>query len=392
MQNNIPFDLSLTLPPGANSDSLCVIAISGGVDSSFAAHLLKKEFPRLLGASHYIWPDSKCCNLQIIDKAKSLCHSLDIPYFLIDQQDSFKNKVVRDFVETYYHGKTPNPCVRCNGGMRFLDFYRSLEETLTREGLKRGEEPIYFATGHYVRLFWKDGRVFLRKGLDRSKDQSYMLYRVNQEILSKCIFPLGNLHKTEVVRESRALGLVDSAGDKVEESQEACFVDTTYTEFLTREGRRFLAPPGPQGDGTVGEELFNRPGKIVDTEGNLLGFHRGHIHYTLGQRKGLGLGSGPWYVVEIDAAGNRVVVGRREELGREHFFTEETVWFLDPEGEISCNVQVRYKSKEVPGIVYLKKGGRAEVKLEAPATISPGQSAVFYQGDIVLGGGIISGF
>ncbi len=364
---------------------VCAVALSGGVDSSYAAFLLRERFDVVVGVSHFIWKDSRCCNVRAISKARALCRRLDIPYHLIDMEEPFRRLVVDDFIATYKRGMTPNPCVRCNERMRFTLFFDAVGDLLRSEGILGEGEDFTFSTGHYARVERRDGRVTLRKGIDPEKDQSYMLYRVPLRVLARCEFPLGGLRKADVVRDAAARGLIDpettdsgvagpDPAGAVEESQEACFVDTTYTDFLSR----YLPP-----------ERGFRQGEIVDTAGAIIGRHRGFINYTIGQRKGLGLGSGPWYVVRIDPDRNRVVVGRREELGRTDFFGVEPVWFIEPGTGVSCSVQVRYRSRETGGVVTPLKDGRVSVNLGAPVTVSPGQSAVFYQGDEVIGGAVI---
>jgi len=399
---------------------VCAIALSGGVDSSYAAHLLRDRFETLVGVSHAIWKDSRCCNVETIAKARGLCAEIGIPYFLIDMEEDFRRLVVDDFIETYGNGRTPNPCVRCNERLRFTIFHRAVRDLLESEGILSVGEEFTFSTGHYARTAWVDGRVALLRGIDLDKDQSYMLYRVPQRILERTVFPLGTMRKRDVLREFGQGGLrlpvappsgggalrAETAPDPaaagemaaatggpavrttsgaaalttpavvVEESQEACFVDTDYPDFLSR----YL----PRDRGFT-------PGDIVDSGGAVIGTHRGFIHYTIGQRKGLGLGSGPWFVLRIEPETNCVVVGRKEELGKSSFFGEEPVWFIEPEAQMSCTVQVRYRARDVKGIVMPLRDGRVRVELAEPATISPGQAAGFYRGDRVIGGAVIAG-
>lgn len=363
-------------------ESLCVLALSGGVDSSYAAHVLKERFGRLVGASHYIWPDSRCCNVETIGKARAICENLGIPYYLLNMEEVFQTGVVKDYIDTYISGRTPNPCVRCNERMRFTRFYEQIKRRLLDDGLIKEGEPIFFATGHYARIEIRDGLVFLRRGADKSKDQAYMLYRVPRDILKNCVFPLGDLHKRDVIEQCRNIGIVEPKEVSVSESQEACFIEEDYTDFLKSGEAERIAGGIPE---------LDLPGDILDSSGSFLGKHRGYINYTIGQRKGLGLGSGPWYVTRIDPDKNRIYVGRKEELGKKVFFAEETVWFIGPQKEVSCTVQVRYGSREIPARVRPQGNGAAEVELDFPATVSPGQSAVFYQEDIIIGGGIIAG-
>jgi tRNA-specific 2-thiouridylase len=262
-----------------------------------------------------------------------------------------------------------------------------LKDSFQGDGTLTEGEPLYFATGHYARIQEADGRLYLRKALDAEKDQSYMLYKIPQGLLPYLIFPLGTLTKEEVVRIAREKDLPSAS---VRESQDVCFVEGTYNDYL-----REVIAAGEWDPGRGDKE-----GEIVDSAGNVLGKHGGYIHYTVGQRKGLGLSSGPWYVLSLDPERNKVIVGRREELSTKRFLADELNWFGGPfEAELECSVKVRYNSDETP--CRLQPAGAREtpgtagrprqvlVELEDPAAVTPGQSAVFYKDDIVLGGGVI---
>ncbi|WP_319562757.1 tRNA 2-thiouridine(34) synthase MnmA [Marispirochaeta sp.] len=355
-----------------DSDTPVAVGMSGGVDSSVAAFLLQKHNSRLVGVSHYIWPDGDCCSAELLARAREACAHLGISYIIEDLQEEFTEAVVGDFVASYLEGKTPNPCVRCNQRLRFSAFYRRLETRLLGSGFLAPGESLKMATGHYVRVEDTDEGLFLRRGLDTRKDQSYMLYQIPKELLPNFVFPLGKMKKTEVVALAKEHGLPSAAA---RESQDACFVHGHYGDFIA---------------GFTGSRRGNLPGEIVDTSGNLLGNHKGYINYTIGQRQGLGLGNGPWFVVAVDPVENRVIVGRREELGTREFGISGCNWFFrkvpaDFEGE----VKIRYNSPGRPCRVRTGEDSRARVTLSRQEAVTPGQSAVFYRDGLVLGGGII---
>ena len=360
--------------------ALLAVALSGGIDSSVAALLLKKQWPAMVGASHFIWPESRCCSAEVFSRARMVCDRLEIPYHQVDLYLEFKELVVGNFIATYLKGKTPNPCIICNQLIRFDLFYHRLEDLLWKKNLsvegEQGErsEPLFFATGHYVRIVKNNGGLFLAKAKDKAKDQSYMLYRIRKEMLKHLVFPLGDYSKDEVNQLAAQAGL---GYERVEESQDACFVDTDYADFLCRQ---------------TGIRDLLKPGEIVDMKGKRLGKHRGYLYYTVGQRRGLGLGNGPWYVKRIDGEKNLVYVARKEEANSEIFRVENLNLFVpDLEERPSLKVKIRYQSGEIPCRLQAaaEQGGRLQVILERPAIVTPGQSAVFYENDLVVGGGVI---
>ncbi len=367
-----------------------VVAMSGGVDSAVVAYLLKKDYSfkwrHIVGATHYIWPNSKCCSIDVLSRARAVCDKLNIPYFVIDLHEDFRRIVVDNFIDTYLNGKTPNPCVICNQRIRFDLFYEGVRDVLSKEDFNIDNSMFYMATGHYVRVVEIEGRLFLKKAKDRAKDQSYMLYRLPKRMLRHVVFPLGEYTKSEVYDISRDLGM-DFVS--VGESQDVCFVSGSYVDFI---------------EDMRGTKL-SRKGVIKTVDGKIIGEHNGFLNYTIGQRRGLGLGNGPWYVYEIDSESNTVIVARRYEAGRDSFYVTDTNWFAEPvrgmakggkrwfwkDGILECEVKVRYQSKAIPCVVEVVDYGRDifKVKMERREFVTPGQSAVFYIDDIVVGGGII---
>src|SRR6056297_78493 len=356
------------------NDGIIAIGMSGGVDSSVAAYLLTRRWKRVVGVSHYIWEDSNCCNTETLKRAREICDRLGFPFYILNLVDEFKKFVVDDFVDNYFHGKTPNPCVRCNEFLRFGVFPRRIKKLLVEKGVMSADEPLHMATGHYVRTIGYEGRTLLQKGADMSKDQSYMLYHIDSDILSRCDFPLGEMNKPDVVRMAAEHGFPSSS---IKESQDVCFIDGKYIDFISE---------------YTGKTSVREPGKIVDMQGRPLGEHRGYMHYTIGQRQGLGLSDGPWYVAELDAEKNRVIVARKDELGTTSFSLHGCNWFVPIQGPFEAAVRVRYNAREVPcRVIPAEEDPRdcARIELEEPHIITPGQSAVVYKGDIVYGGGII---
>jgi tRNA-uridine 2-sulfurtransferase len=364
--------------------STVAVGLSGGVDSSAALFLLQQEWNTVIGASHDICVDSKSCNDETLGRARHLCESRGVPYYRFNMIDEFHRKVIEDFAESYRVGKTPNPCVRCNERVRFSLFYDTLQKQALKDGLLKNDEPLYFATGHYARKSSLFGYPVIRNGIDVTKDQSYMLYRINPEILPFILFPLGDKTKKEIVAVAGAQGL---PGSSVKESQDICFVPEKYTDFLAS---------------YFGKETLFKAGDIFDCQDNLIGRHKGYMHYTIGQRQGLGLADGPWYVAKLNSENNSITVGRREELPEFSFSISEANWFVPPEvvmretggDKIIATVKIRYKAASIPcsvDFVDLDGGEKSiVVTLDEPSVITPGQSAVIYLEDKVVGGGIIN--
>ena len=353
-----------------------VIAMSGGVDSSVAAAILAEEGWDAIGIGMQLWDYSEakesfdsCCSPFDVMDARSVASRLGIPYYLQNFQDQFRDEVVDVFIQEYQSGRTPSPCVLCNQRFKFDRLLRRAEELKAEK----------VATGHYARVKWleEENRYALYRGRDSAKDQSYFLFSLTQDQLAKALFPVGDFTKDEVRKRARGLGL--KTADKLE-SQDICFVSgETYSDFIQRQ---------------TGEAFT--PGEIVDASGRVLGAHAGLPKYTVGQRRGLGIAaSKPYYVLQVDPPGNRVVVGHEEELGRTEFMTGETNWIAPlPEDAktsgISAAVRIRHRHNPRPARIEPLDGARARVVFAEPEHgIAPGQAAVFYRDDEVLGGGWI---
>ena len=351
-----------------------VVGMSGGVDSSATAALLLEQGYDVVGITLKLWPqdcvsraEDKCCGPQAVTDARAVCHKLGVPYYLIDEAEQFQSKVIQYFADEYKAGRTPNPCVMCNQNLKF----GRLIDRADQLGAQ------YVATGHFARLEPRgDGRrILLKRGRDSRKDQSYFLFTLRQDQLARALFPLGEKTKSdtrEVARHSQ-LKTADKA-----ESMEICFVpDNNYGKFLEQ---AHLA--------------HKHRGEIVNVHGQVLGYHEGIEFYTIGQRKGLGLSSPtPLYVLALDAAANRVVVGNDTDLDRDEFIVDRCNWiaFEDPPSRLEVTARIRYKHPGASATVTPLPGGKAQVKLHTPQrAITPGQAAVFYQEDLVLGGGWIT--
>lgn len=347
------------------------VGMSGGVDSSVTAYLLKEQGYDVFGVTFRNWPqdclsraEDKCCGPQAVADARMVAHTIGIPHFVVDEIGEFQKHVIDYFVAEYRQGRTPNPCVVCNNEIKF--------GTVLAKARALGAEKV--ATGHYARIQREGDRWLLRRGDDDGKDQSYFLFGLSQEQLAHALMPVGELTKAAVRAVARKLGL--KTHDKVE-SQEICFVpEADYGRYL-RDGAK----------------LADRPGAIVDQQGQVLGQHTGIQYFTVGQREGLKLGGqkSPLYVVALDAATNRVVVGPQAALLCAAFEIERCNWIAgDPTGELM--VKIRYNHRGCPATVKLLDGGRARVTLPVPQrAVTPGQAAVFYRDDLVIGGGWILG-
>jgi len=351
-----------------------VVGMSGGVDSSATAALLLEQGYDVVGITLKLWPqdcvsraEDKCCGPQAVTDARAVCHKLGIPYYLIDEAAEFQSRVIQYFADEYKAGRTPNPCVMCNQNLKFGRLLSRADQLGAQ----------YIATGHFARVEKSaDGaRTLLKRGRDLRKDQSYFLFSLTQKQLARAMFPLGEKTKSDTREVARHCQL--KTADK-EESMEICFVpDNDYGKFLEQ---AHLAE--------------KHRGEIVDLQGQVLGHHDGIEFYTIGQRKGLGISSAkPLYVVELDAAANRVVVGDDTALDRDEFIADRCNWiaFDSPPEKLEASVKIRYSHPGTPATLTPLPGGRAKVKLHSPQrAVTPGQAAVFYQDDLVLGGGWIA--
>ena len=348
--------------------------MSGGVDSSTAAALLVEQGYDVIGVTLKLWkhdcfsPDEdqfKCCGSRAAADVRAICDHLGIPFHLIDDAEEFQKEVISRFAAEYRAGRTPNPCILCNEHLKF--------GTLLQRADQFGAQ--YVATGHYARLERANERTLLRRGRDPRKDQSYFLFSLRQDQLSRALFPVGDQTKSDTREAARGRKLKTA---EKKESMEICFVpDNDYGKFLQEAN---LAQ--------------KHRGEIVDLHGRVLGHHDGIEFYTIGQRKGLGLSSPkPLYVIELDAANNRVIVGNDAALDRDEFTVERCNWipFDTPPEEIGASVKIRYNHPGTPATVTPLGNGSAKVKLHvAQRAITPGQAAVFYQDDLVVGGGWIT--
>jgi tRNA-specific 2-thiouridylase len=361
---------------GRKRKTRVVVAMSGGVDSTVAAGLLKEKGYEVIGVTMNLYTLPRrvclsedlraCCGWKATEDAHQAAFDLGISHFVIDFRKEFESSVIADFSREYARGRTPNPCIRCNEHIKF----RLLAERAARLGAD------LIATGHHARVAMHrgSGRYRLKKGRDTAKDQSYFLYPLTQEQLSRSLFPVGGLLKREVRVLARKWGL--RVAEK-EESQEICFAPMgDYPDFLKRRARRaFLSGP------------------IKDAAGRVLGEHRGIGHFTVGQRRGLGIsGARPLYVVAIDGPGNAVFVGRHEDLFSRTLTASSLNWISieSPEKPLRVKAKIRSRQEEAGALVTPLRKGRVRVDFDRPQrAIAPGQSVVFYWRDAVVGGGII---
>ena len=358
-----------------------IVAMSGGVDSSVVAYLLKKQGHEVIGLSYELWDkrdlksSNLCCSVETINLAKSVAQQLKIEHYTVDVRDIFYTHVIESFCESYIKGTTPNPCILCNKHIKF-DFLLKKAEEL-------GADCV--ATGHYAQIVERrttndeqqttsdELRFLLKKGVDQKKDQSYVLYIMNQDELAKTIFPLGEFTKDKTRAIAKDIGLATATRP---ESQEICFVgDDNYANFI---------------EGFSPDSV--KPGLILDTDGNVIGEHKGIAFYTIGQRKGLGISSPvPRYVADINRENNTIAIGSREDAAKKKITVTDLNWISTdfPVSPVRAGVKIRSTMNEVPALIT-PEGENIIVEFDAPQWApAPGQSAVFYDDDIVLGGGII---
>jgi tRNA-uridine 2-sulfurtransferase len=365
------------------------VAMSGGVDSSAAAAVLKEQGHELVGFTMQLWNQrrnisvdengdplpSRCCSLDDVYDARRVADSLGFPFYVLNLEQEFEDSVVEPFIQSYLSGETPIPCVACNSRLKFA--------SLDKMALSLGCEKV--ATGHYARVEFdqRANRYRLFRGRSHWKDQSYFLWELTQEQLSRSYFPLGEMAKDEVRDIARDAKLYTA---EKQESQEICFVpDGKYSEFIDR----YLAH-----EGRVAE--LPATGDIVTTEGETIGTHSGIHRYTIGQRRGLGIAhEKPLYVLEIEQAKNRIVVGHEDELESKEFVARGVNWiaFDEPAEPVRADVKIRYRRDPAPATIYSLPDGHARIVFEEPQrAITPGQATIFYNGDEVIGGGWINKF
>ena len=349
-----------------------LIAMSGGVDSSVAAYLTQKAGYTCIGCTMKLYEgetedmDSTCCSADDVADAGAVAMRMGFPYYVFNMKEGFYEHVITPFICAYEQGMTPNPCIDCNRYMKFGHLYERANEL--------GCDKI--VTGHYARIEEENGCYFLKKALDESKDQSYVLYSMTQEQLSHTLFPLGNLKKSETRQIATEQGFVNA--DKAD-SQDICFVpDGDYASVIERYTGKCY-----------------EPGDFVTEDGRVLGRHRGIIHYTVGQRKGLGISAPePLYVKRLDVARNRVVLSSNAELFERTVHVGNFNWISGqvPKDTVTCKAKIRYRHREEAALAWVLADGSVAIRFEEPQrAITPGQSAVLYDGDRVLGGGIILG-
>lgn len=362
----------LTEKTGTIHKKRVAVAMSGGVDSSVAAALLLEQGYEVIGITmdlgHNDSDDSGgCCSLAAVHDARRVAAKLNIPFYVMNLRNEFNEKVIQYFTEEYLQGRTPNPCIACNRYIKFDAFLARAEEL----------DVGYIATGHYVKIKYdqEEKRYMLYRADDMSKDQSYVLFRLTQQQLSQTIFPLGAYEKTQIRQKAAELGL--AVADKPE-SQEICFVpDDNYKNFL-----QDRVSPGKI-----------KPGPFLNTKGEVVGTHQGIAYYTVGQRKGLGLALGyPVYVVSIDPEKNAVIIGENEEVFQRELWAKDNNFIAVEEltEPIEVEAKIRYNANPAPACIYPGENGYVRVCFtEKQRAITPGQAVVYYQGDLVIGGGTI---
>src|SRR5881398_2434884 len=349
-----------------------LLGMSGGVDSSVAGYLLSQQGYEVIGVTMKVWPqdcisraEDKCCGPQAVADARSVAHSLGIPHYVVDEADQFERLVIDYFSSEYQAGRTPNPCVICNEKLKFGNLWQKAEALRCD----------FIATGHYAIIEHHADRAVLRKGADPRKDQSYFLFSLRQPQLRRALTPLGKMTKPQIREIANSLGL--KVADKID-SQEICFVPgNDYKAFLRSH---------------LGENEFHR-GEIYDVDGNFVAEHSGIELFTIGQRKGLPGGSlRPRYVVDLDPETNRVIIGDAENLVCDEFEIDRTNWIARdlPSEDVDLTVKIRYSHPGTPASVTPLENNRAHIHLHEPQrAVTPGQAAVIYNRDMILGGGWI---
>ena len=348
--------------------------MSGGVDSSVAAYLLKEQGYDVIGVTMQIWQEDKeyeereggCCSLSAVDDARRVADKIGIPFYVLNFRDSFKKNVIDYFIDEYMEGKTPNPCIACNKYLKFDELLKKAQ----------GIGADYIATGHYAKIEEHNGRYILVKSDDDKKDQTYALYNMTQEQLAHTLMPCGEYTKDRIREIAKEIGL--SVYNK-KDSEEICFIpDNNHGRYISE------ARP-----------LEVVPGNFVDKNGNVLGQHKGIVYYTIGQRKGLGIALGrPVFVTDINSRTNEVVLGPEEDIFKTDLVAKDVnfIAFDKLEEPVTVEAKVRYSGKPAEAVISPLKDGKVKVSFkEKQRAITKGQSVVFYQGNKVVGGGVIAG-
>ena len=352
-----------------------MLGMSGGVDSSVAAAILLEQGYDVIGVTLQIWQDideeakkseGGCCSLSAVDDARRVANKLGIPYYVLNFKDIFKQTVIEYFKEEYFKGRTPNPCIACNRHVK----WQAMLDKATSMGID------YIATGHYARVEQdiSSGRYLLKKSVTDRKDQTYALYNLTQHQLGRTVMPCGAFTKEQIREKAKEIGLTVATKP---DSQEICFIpDNNYGRYLT-------------------ENCDNKivPGKFVDTKGKVLGTHKGIVHYTIGQRKGLGIAFGkPMFVVGLDVKNNVIILGEDTEVFSDSLIASDLNFISveKPEDGMRVSAKIRYSAKEAPATINLLGKDKIKVTFDQPQrAITPGQSVVLYDGDTVVGGGTI---
>ena len=353
-----------------------MIGMSGGVDSSVAAYLLKKQGYDVIGVTMKLWQDDEdddtieneggCCSLAAVEDARKVAEKIGIPFYVLNFSDVFKEKVIEPFIDEYLNGRTPNPCIACNKHIKFDDFFKKARQI--------GCD--YVATGHYAKIEKDEesGRYLLKKSVTDKKDQTYALYNLTQEQLEHTLLPIGEFEKDKVREIAKEMGMeVHNKPD----SQEICFVkDNDYARYVKKHSKKRI-----------------EDGYFVDTNGNVLGRHNGIVNYTIGQRKGLGIAFGkPMFVVDIDAKKNTVILGDNEDIFNKELIAKDVnfIKYDKIDEPIRVQAKIRYSAKPADATVYNIGEDKIKIVFDEPQrAITKGQSVVMYDGDVVVGGGII---
>ncbi|WP_112365629.1 tRNA 2-thiouridine(34) synthase MnmA [Sarcina ventriculi] len=349
-----------------------VVGMSGGVDSSVAAYLLKEQGYDVIGVTMQIWQEDKeyedreggCCSLSAVDDARRVADKIGIPFYVLNFRDSFKKNVIDYFIDEYMEGKTPNPCIACNKYLKFDELLKKAQ----------GIGADYIATGHYAKIEEHNGRYILVKSDDDKKDQTYALYNMTQEQLAHTLMPCGEYTKDRIREIAKEIGL-DVHNKK--DSEEICFIsDNNHGKYISE------AMPGKV-----------KQGNFVDKDGNILGKHKGIVYYTIGQRKGLGLAMGrPVFVTDINPLTNEVVVGAEEDIFKTDLICKDInfIAFDNLDKSLELKAKIRYSAKPATATITPLENGKVRVSFkEKQRAITKGQSVVFYLDDLVVGGGII---